>query len=237
MFTIPHQVYVVAQLIISISVLCLFYGVNLIYFRSKRLVVPGGKRERKKSCRERFLDNFNAIRADLFFRGEWARVSSVLKFPEAKPYVALKETLVAYYTGTFSNAIKRRRRLGKICYLDATAGAGINIVKVGNKTYPIFGTPLIGMVMPTYGMNRLRSDISRDKLNPFDLVVAVESDQITALTLEKIADITANRLRKMGYVAPDFKVYRKDFNQVVDTIFNNYGDCAHWLVVLSLIHI
>jgi three-Cys-motif partner protein len=194
--------------------------------------VPGRKNGKRMSCSNRFKRNFNAIRADLYFGSEWAKVSSVLKFPEAKPYVALKETLVAYYTGTFSIAIKQRRRLGKICYLDATAGAGINIVKVGNKTYPVFGTSLIGMVMPTYGLRKLRN-ISYDKLNPFDRIVAVESHQVQAHTLEKIADITANRLRKMGYVAPDFKIYRKDFNQVVDTIFNNYDDCAHWLVVID----
>jgi three-Cys-motif partner protein len=194
--------------------------------------VPGGKRARKKSCRERFLDNFNAIRADLFFRGEWARVSSVLKFPEAKPYVALKETLVAYYTGTFSNAIKQRRNEGDICYLDATAGAGINIVNVGNKTYPVFGTSLIGMVMPTYGLRKLLN-ISYDRLNPFDWIVAVESNQESALMLEKIARITAGKLGDMGYAVPKFKVYKKDFNQAVDTIFKHYSRCAHWLVVVD----
>ena len=144
-------------------------------------------------------------------------------------YPLLKYTLVAVYTGTYAIAIKRLRERGNICYLDATAGSGITIINYRKSEIPIFGTGVIGLIMPTYGLHKLKIK-KIDKVNSlkFNKAIFFEIDEDKRNLLKKLHSEVCKTLRRSGYDCPEIK-YDSDVNHFDPAKY----DCAHWLIVID----
>ncbi|MEL9990120.1 MAG: hypothetical protein QXP98_02825 [Thermoproteus sp.] len=188
----------------------------------------------KSDIADRLRRHIDILRADNFFGDKWNKIKKAMpdisKYRTNHLYPLLKYALVAVYTGTYATAIKELREKGEVCYLDATAGSGITIIDYNGSEIPVFGTGIIGLIMPTYGLHKLGKVKERDKAKSlkFNKAIFFEIDNKKRNLLKKLHSEVCETLKYHGYDCPEIK-YNTDINYFDPDEYN----CVHWLIVID----
>ncbi len=176
---------------------------------------------------------YDVLNPERFFGEKWPEIRKEARGiveVENHIYPILKYTLIAVYVGTYANAIKSFKKYnknGKICYLDATAGAGIYIGKdQKGKEWPVFGTGVIGLIMPAYGLKKLGT-VKKKAPQHFDAAIFYEIDNKKRLFLQRLH----KRIEDNVHI-PSERKYYSDINTIDLDELGKFG-CAHWLVVID----
>ena len=181
---------------------------------------------KKKDVLRWWIDRINELKgvepsAEEVYRELKERIPRLDSIIRASPWSGIKLTILAYYLGIYSVAIKGYR--GRTCYVDTFAGPGLRLLTSGTEGEQhtvIYGSPALAILLP-------RMSTSRKEFGNF---IFVENDTENSYILEESVKILINRV---GLERENVLIHKEDMNDIdYNGLLKKYR-CKHGLVFVD----